>query len=193
MAEEAETGGEKTEEPSQRRLQEARERGQIPRSRELTNFATMMGGSATLIAIGGSLSSHMSQLMRSGLSIDAKSLSDTHSMISALTSAALTAVTALLPMFGTLIGLILLASVVLGGWNFSPNAMAPDFTRMSPLSGLKRLFGVHGVSELGKALLKLAVVGGVCFFIVSWLFGDVLSLGHMAPRAAVGRGVSLLA
>jgi len=55
MAEEAEQGGERTEEPSQRRLQEARERGQVPRSRELTSFATMIGGSATLIAVGGSL------------------------------------------------------------------------------------------------------------------------------------------
>jgi flagellar biosynthesis protein FlhB len=192
MAQEAETGGEKTEEPSQRRLQEARERGQIPRSRELTNFATMMGGSATLIAIGGSLSTHMSQLMRSGLSIDVKSLSDTHSMIAALTNAALTATTALLPVFGTLIALVLLASVVLGGWNFSPNAMAPDFTRLSPLSGIKRVFGLHGVTELGKALLKLLVVGGVCFFIVTGLFGDVMSLARMAPRAAISRGAGLL-
>ena len=192
MAEEAETGGERTEEPSQRRLQEARERGQIPRSRELTNFATMVGGSATLVAIGSSLSTHLSQMMRSGLSIDAAALRDTHSMIAALTNAALIATTALLPVFGALIALVLLASVILGGWNFSPNALAPDFSRLSPLAGVKRLFGLHGVSELGKALLKLAVVGGVCFAIVSWLFGDVLSLGRMAPRAAVGRGASLL-
>jgi flagellar biosynthesis protein FlhB len=53
MAEEAEQGGERTEEASPRRLQEARERGQIPRSRELGNFATMIGGSAALVAIGG--------------------------------------------------------------------------------------------------------------------------------------------
>ena len=192
MAEEAETGGEKTEEPSQRRLQEARERGQIPRSRELTVFATMMGGSATLVAIGGSLSEHLSQVMRGGLSIDVKSLSDTHSMITALTNAALIATTALLPIFGALVALVLLASVLLGGWNFSPTAMAPDFSRLSPLSGIKRVFGMHGVSELGKAVLKLLMVGGVCAGIVSWLFGDVLALGHMLPREAIGRGVGLL-
>ena len=189
MAAEAETGGERTEEPSQRRLQDARERGQIPRSRELTNFATMIGGSATLVAIGGSLTAHLSQMMRSGLSIDVKALSDTHSMVSALTSAAFIAVTAVLPVFGALVALVLLASVMLGGWNFSPNAMAPDFTRLSPLSGVKRLFGLHGVSELGKALLKLLVVGGVCAGIVSWLFGDVLSLARMEPRAAIARGL----
>jgi flagellar biosynthesis protein FlhB len=192
MAEEAETGGERTEDPSQRRLQEARERGQIPRSRELTNFATMLGGSATLVAIGGSLAAHLSQVMRSGLSIDVKSLSDTHSMLTSLTSAALIATTALLPVFGALVGLVLLASVLLGGWNFSPNAMAPNFGRLSPLAGVKRLFGLHGVSELGKALLKLLMVGGVCAGIVSWLFGDVLALARMAPRAAIGRGAGLV-
>ena len=49
---ESEQGGERTEEPSQRRLDQARERGQVPRSRELTNFATMIGGSAALVAVG---------------------------------------------------------------------------------------------------------------------------------------------
>jgi flagellar biosynthetic protein FlhB len=79
-----------------------------------------------------------------------------------------------------------------GGWNFSPQALAPDFSRLSPLAGLQRLFGLRGASELGKALLKLVVVGGVCAAVVSWLFGDVLALAHMAPRAAIGRGASLL-
>ena len=54
-----------------------------------------------------------------------------------------------------------------GGWNFSMQAMAPDFSRLSPLAGMKRLFGLRGASELGKALLKCAVVGGVCAAIVS--------------------------
>ena len=74
MAAEAESGGERTEEPSQRRLQEARERGQLPRSRELTNFATMIGGSAALMAISGTVAAKMSQMMRRSLSIDANAL-----------------------------------------------------------------------------------------------------------------------
>jgi flagellar biosynthetic protein FlhB len=189
---ESEMGGERTEEPSQRRLQEARERGQVPRSRELTTFATMIGGSAALIAVGGTLATHLSQVMRNGLQINPLSLRDTDSMTELLSNSSLTALTSLLPVFATLVVLVLLASVVLGGWNFSPSAMAPDFTRLSPLSGLKRLFGLHGVSELAKALLKCAVVGGVCAGIVSWLFKDVMSLGRMAPQAAVGRGAGLL-
>jgi flagellar biosynthetic protein FlhB len=192
MAAEAETGGERTEEPSPRRLQEARERGQLPRSRELTNFASMIGGSAALVAIGGTVASHMAQMMRRSLTIDAGALRTTDSMAHSLGEASVSAVTAILPVFGALVVMVLLASVVLGGWNFSAQALAPDFSRLSPLSGLKRLFGLHGVSELAKALLKCLVVGAVCAGIVSWIFRDVLALGHMEPRAAVSRGAVLL-
>jgi flagellar biosynthetic protein FlhB len=191
MAAEAETGGERTEDPSPKRLQDAREKGQIPRSRELTNFVTMIGGSAMLIAIGGSLVTCLSNILRHGLSIDPKGL-DSDGMFSALGEASISALTAILPIFGALIGLVLLASVALGGWNFSPQALAPDFTRLSPLAGMKRLFGLRGASELGKALLKCAAVGGVCAAIVSSTFRDVLALAHMAPRAAIGRGVGLV-
>lgn len=118
MAAEAEQGGERTEEPSQRRLQNARERGQVPRSRELTNFATMIGGSATLVAVGGSLSAHLSQIMRTGLSIDPQRLRDPDTMMTSLGEACIAAVTVLLPVFGALIALVLLASLLLGGVEF---------------------------------------------------------------------------
>jgi flagellar biosynthetic protein FlhB len=189
---ESEMGGERTEEPSQRRLQEARERGQIPRSRELTNFATMIGGSAALVAIGGTVAAHLSQLMRRSLSIDEKSLRTTDSMAASLGDACISAVSAVLPVFGALICMVLLASVILGGWNFSTKALTPDFSRLSPLSGIKRLFGLHGLTELAKALLKCLVVSAVCAAIVSSIFGDVLALGRMAPRAAISRGAGLL-
>jgi flagellar biosynthetic protein FlhB len=192
MAEEAESGGERTEEPSQRRLQEARERGQVPRSRELTTFAIVMGGSATLVAVGNSLTAHLSQVMRRGMSIDPEALRDPHSMIEFLSESAISAVTAVLPVFGALIALVLLASVILGGWNFSGQALVPDFLRLSPLAGWKRVFGLQGASEMGKALLKLVMVGGVCVAVIYWLFGDVLALGRMTPRAAIGRGASLV-
>lgn len=192
MAAEAETGGERTEEPSQKRLDDARARGQVPRSRELTNFATMIGGSATLLAIGGVLSARMSQMMRRGLAIDPQQLRDPDGMFSSLSDACMSALTVLLPVFGALIALVVLAALALGGWNFSMQAMTPDFSRLSPLAGMKRLFGLRGASELGKALLKCAVVGGVCAAIVSSVFGDVLALAHMEPRTAIGRGAGLV-
>jgi len=193
MAEEAESGGEKTEDPSQRRLDQARERGQIPRSRELTNFATMIGGSVALIAISDSLVGRVSLILRNSLSFDPHRLEDPSSMTGFMGEAIVSGLVGILPIFGVLIGVILLASVVLGGWNFSPVAMVPDFTRMSPLSGIKRVFGLHGVTELGKALLKCLVVGGVCAGVVSWLFKDVMSLGRMESLGAIARGAGLIA
>jgi len=193
MAEEAESGGEKTEDPSQRRLDQAREQGQIPRSRELTNFASMMGGSVALIAVSDSLVGRVSLILRNSLSFDPHRLEDPSSMTGFMGEAIVSGLVGILPIFGVLIGVILLASVVLGGWNFSPVAMVPDFTRMSPLSGIKRVFGLHGVTELGKALLKCLVVGGVCAGVVSWLFKDVMSLGRMESLGAIARGAGLIA
>jgi flagellar biosynthetic protein FlhB len=126
------------------------------------------------------------------MSIDALQLESTESMFSALREAAAIALSALLPIFAALVAVVLLAGIAVGGWNFSPVALTPDFTRMSPLSGLKRLFGLRGASELGKALLKCAVVGGVAAGIVSWLFPQVLALGRMSASTAIGRGAGLM-
>jgi flagellar biosynthetic protein FlhB len=192
MAEEAEQGGERTEDPSQRRLQEARERGQVPRSRELMTFAAMIGGSVALAATSSESAAKMSQLMRRFMSIDAHQLDDTQSMFTALREASMLALSALLPIFGALVAIVVLAGIAIGGWNFSPAALTPDFTRMSPLSGFKRLFGLRGASELGKALLKCGMVGGVATGIVASLFPQVLALGHMSASTAIGRGAGLM-
>ena len=183
---------ERTEEPSQRRLDQARERGNVPRSRELTNFATMIAGSVSLIAMSSSLSASLLTLMRQGLAFDVADLSDPFRMPALLGAASVRALQALLPLFGALVVLVLLASIALGGWNVSTQALAPDFSRLSPLAGLKRLFGLQGLSEMGKALLKVLVVGSVCAGVVSWLFADVLHLSSMAPRAAIGHAANLM-
>ena len=122
MAAESEQGGERTEEPSQRRLDQARERGQVPRSRELTNFATMIGGSAALIAVGGTLVGRMSHIMHNSLTIDPSRLDSPDSMTASLGEAAMSGLLGMLPIFGTLILLVLLAAVVLGGWTGSAAA-----------------------------------------------------------------------
>lgn len=192
MAEEAERGGERTEEPSQRRLQEAREHGRVPRSRELTSFAVMLGGSAALLALGTRAGSGLEQLLRLGLAPDPAALEDPDVLGTALGDAVLHGLLAAVPFLGALLLIVLIASIAVGGWNFTPAALVPDPTRLSPAAGLKRVFGLTGASELGKALLKFLVVGAVCAGVVAALFGDVLALGHMTARAAIGRGAHLL-
>jgi flagellar biosynthetic protein FlhB len=189
---ESESGADKTEDPSQKRIDKAREKGQLPRSRELTNFATMVGGGVALVSTGGSVAVHLAGVMHNSLALDPALLADPDSMGSLLGVAGKSGLMLLLPIFSTLYGLGLLASVILGGWNVSAEALTPDFSRLSLPAGLKRMFGMHGLAELGKALLKCLVVGGVCAAIVSWRFLDVMSLAHMTPTAAIDRGVGLL-
>jgi flagellar biosynthetic protein FlhB len=184
---------ERTEPPSQRRLDQARERGQVPRSRELGNFATMIGGSATLVVLGGWAAGRMAEVMRAGLSVTPQQLADPLSMLGTLGMATRSMIGMLLPVFAAVVVLLFAAAIALGGWNISLEPMIPDFSRLSPLEGIKRLFGVQGAGELGKALLKVLVVGGVCAGVAMHLFGDVMGVGHMAPRAAIGRGAYLVA
>jgi flagellar biosynthetic protein FlhB len=152
----------------------------------------MIGGSVALAATSADVAARMTQLVRRLMSIDARQLEDTRSMFEALREACMIALSAMLPLFAALVVVVLLAGVALGGWNFSPAALTPDFTRLSPVSGLKRLFGLRGVSELGKALLKCGVVGGVAAGIVAWLFPQVLALGRMSADTAIGRGAGLM-
>jgi flagellar biosynthetic protein FlhB len=152
----------------------------------------MIGGSVALVATSSQVAARMTELMRRFMSIDALQLESTESMFSALREAAAIALSALLPIFAALVAVVLLAGIAVGGWNFSPVALTPDFTRMSPLSGLKRLFGLRGASELGKAHFKSALVGGVAAGIVSWLFPQVLALGRMSASTAIGRGAGLM-
>jgi flagellar biosynthetic protein FlhB len=189
---ESESGADRSEDPTARRLQEAREHGQLPRSRELSNFATMVGGSVTLVMVGGTLGRALVGIMKNGMSIDPDRLFQPDVLQAALGTAIKSALFAVLPVFGVLCAAVIVAALAIGGWNFSTQALVPDFSRMSPLAGIKRLFGLHGATELGKALLKCAVVGAVCAGVTFWLFGDVMRLAHMAPRAAIGRGVGLL-
>jgi len=184
--------GEKTEEPTAKKLQDARERGMLPRSIELTNFATMIGGSVVLLTLGGSMVQRLRNVMTRSFAFDPADLADPASMFAYVSNAVISMGLILLPIFATLIALVLAAAIGLGGWNFSPQALVPDFTRMSPIAGFGRLFGMRGWSELGKAILKCVVVGAVCTGVTVHVFHSVLSLGHMSPKAAIGAGAGLL-
>jgi flagellar biosynthetic protein FlhB len=184
--------GEKTEDASAKRLSEARENGQLPRSQELTNLATMIGGSGVLVVLGESIAGRLAEIMRHGLQVDPTSLAEPGAMGAYLSQVSVGSILMLLPIFGALVVLVLAATLAIGGWNFSLMALSPNFSRMNPLEGFGRLFGLRGFAELGKAILKCLVIGGVCAMVASHMFNDVLALAHMNPRTAIGRSARLL-
>jgi flagellar biosynthetic protein FlhB len=184
---------EKTEEPTAKRLQDARERGQVARSRELGTAAVMVAGSAMLLLGGAPLATGMGRLLGSGLTLDRAVLTNPAAMGPALGAATLQALLIAAPVLLTVIAASIVAPLALGGLVFSPGALAPKFERLNPVQGFGRVFGLQGLSELVKALLKFVVVGAIAGAVGWWLMRDALALGGMAPAAGMARAAHLLA
>ncbi len=152
---------EKTEPPSPRRLEQAREEGQIPQSRELSTFLVTMTGVATLWLTGGWMADRMFSLVRGAFDFDRNLAFDHVLMLDALRSQLGAALLTLMPLFLALLVAAVAAPIVLGGLVLAPKALGPNFGRMNPLQGLGRMFSVHGLAEMVKAILKSLLVGGV--------------------------------
>ncbi len=190
MAEDSDA--DKTEEPTSKRQTDARERGQVARSRELGTAAVMIVGSGALVFGGGSLAGPFAAVMRGGLSLNRAVLDDPGAMGRHLGLASVDAVLIVLPFLGAVAAAAVLAPLALGGWVFSGEALVPDFSRLNPATGFGRIFGITGVAELVKALLKFGVVGAIAFAVGMWLVRDTVALGGMAPEPGIGHAAHLL-
>lgn len=183
---------ERTEPPSQRRLEQAREEGQVPQSRELSSFLVMMAGAGVLWMFGAWFVERIGGLMRHGLSLDRSTAFDAGVMGVRLIDLGRDALLTLAPLFVILILAALAGPFVLGGGVFAPKALAPDFKRLDPLQGAKRIFSVHGLAELVKALAKAALIGAVTLWVV-WREHEALFALVAQPVeagfAAFGRSV----
>ena len=155
------SGLEKTEPASPRRLEQAREEGQIARSPELSAFAVLAAALAGLWFFGETAARSLMRVTAQGLTLDSAAARDTSSMISRLHDLSLEALTLSAPLMGLTVIAALAAPMALSGWSFAPNALLPKFSRVSPVQGLKRMFSMRGLAELGKALLKASLIGGV--------------------------------
>lgn len=152
---------EKTEQATPRRLEQAREEGQVPQSRELSTFLVMMAGVAGLWVMGQWVAGRIVALVKGGLTFEPELARDTALMVSNLRDVLSDAVLTVAPVFAVLLAAAVAAPILMGGMVFSPKALQFKFERMDPLKGLGKMFSVHGAAELVKALLKAVLVGGV--------------------------------
>lgn len=152
---------EKTEQATPRRLEQAREEGQVPQSRELSTFLVMMAGVAGLWVMGQWVAGRIVALVKGGLTFEPELARDTALMVSNLRDVLSDAVLTVAPVFTVLLAAAVAAPILMGGMVFSPKALQFKFERMDPLKGLGKMFSVHGAAELVKALLKAVLVGGV--------------------------------
>jgi flagellar biosynthetic protein FlhB len=182
----------RTEAPTPKRLQDARERGEVPRSRELTGAAVMLAGSTALLMLGGDLAGRLGAVMRGALTADVLH-GDAPQPTELLGQALLDTGIALAPFLGAVTLAAVAAPALLGGWVVSGKALVPNAGRLNPLAGLGRMFGTTGLAELLKSLAKFLLVGGAAAVVVAWMFGDMMRLAAMALEPAVRASARLLA
>jgi flagellar biosynthetic protein FlhB len=181
----------KTESPTQKRLDEARAKGQVPRSRDLSAAAVILAGGLGLNSMGALMGSRLLAMMHDGLTVSGAEAFDTGQMLTQFEHAAAQGGIAMTPLLGLLMAAGLLAPMAIGGWNFSAQALVPNFTRLNPITGLGRVFSMHGVIELGKALARIIVVVVISVLVLRHQFHSYNALAYESPRVAVGHALAL--
>lgn len=176
---------ERTEPASQKRLDEARARGQIPRSPELATFSVLLAGGAAMLALGGGLMSSLESVMVKGLTLDRTAAFEPDLMLSRLRETAEFVLFSFSSYLVVLAIVALAAPLLLSGWVFTFEAVAPQFSRLNPAAGLKRMFSAHGVIELAKAIAKATVVGGVATWVMMSQIDPILGLANEPSRTAI--------
>lgn len=188
---ENEDGTEKTESATPKRLEEARKRGEIPRSRDLSAAAVLMMGGVALSFLGQNVAGDLFGMMRSSLSLTRDQALDTTHLLPALSGAAFDALLTCLPVYGLIVLAALLAPLMLGGWSFSTEALMPKFNRLNPLEGVKRMFSGRSLVELLKALGKFGIVAVVAVYVLRNDMAALLGLGSEPPAAAIAHAIQL--
>jgi flagellar biosynthetic protein FlhB len=183
---ENEDGQEKTEEPSSKRLDDARRKGQVPRSRELSTVAMTLSGGVALVLMSRYLGQGLHDIMRANLAPDRQDLFDPLALIRHLAEAFGEAAQMLAPFFALMVVVAVVASVALGGFNLSTEAMLPKFSKINPLSGFKRLVSARGLVELAKALAKFVLVAVAAVYLLRAHLDSVLGLSFLELVPALG-------
>lgn len=181
MAEESDL--EKTEQPSQQRLDKAREEGQVARSRELTTFVVLMAGGAGLWLMGSTITQKLMKVLRDGLTLDKRMVYDPEQMMPHLHALSFDALQALLPLLMLMLAAAVFSPLLLNGWLFTMQPLQPNFSKLNPISGIARMFSTNSLVELLKAIAKALVVGGVGAWAI-WHNKEAVMLLMSQPLAA---------
>jgi flagellar biosynthetic protein FlhB len=183
---------ERTEQPSEKRLREAREKGDLPRSRDLSGALVVLAAVAALMSGSQGALLHARRIYGLGLSYGRDALFSGELPTRVLGGALREALQLFAPVALATLLATFLAPMLLGGLSFSAQALQPKFERLDPIAGLGRLVSMRGLVELGKSLLKLAFIGTALLLLLRHAQQDMLSTGRGAVAAGIALALSTL-
>ena len=192
MADNENSQAERTEQATPKRLEDARRKGQVPRSRELSMMLVMIVGAAACLALQPHFASGLKAIMVGNLEQRFDNGLAAIDLTAALGKTGLEAVWLLMPLFAVVAVAAVLGSTAMGGFVISFESIKPSLNKLNPITGLKRVFGPNGLMELVKAIAKFMFVGVVAALLLQQLQDRLLSLGRQPILQALGDAGSLI-
>ncbi len=169
-------GQERTEEATPRRLQQAKEKGQVARSKELASVSVLVIGAVSLMWFGDLLARRLYNTMGRLFSLNREEIYDSGKLFDIVIGALSTLLLPLLLILTTLFIAAMIGAAGVGGINFSAEAARPKLSKINPLSGFKRMFGIQSLVELLKSILKVGLVAGVAYYLIDASKHDLFQL-----------------
>jgi flagellar biosynthetic protein FlhB len=186
------SGQDKTEDPTGKRLSESRKKGQVPRSKELNTFVTLIVSAVLFFYMGQYMVKGLLKMMRHQFELSREVIFDPATPVMYLKLALSEGYSVIWPLMIILIIADLLTPIMMGGWNFSTEAFEPKFSKLNPLEGIKRIFGIRGIVELIKAIIKVVLIGFVAWNLFQVYFDDFMGLSRLDLQQAMTRAGDII-
>jgi flagellar biosynthetic protein FlhB len=184
--------GEKSEEPTEKKIADARKKGQIARSKELGTMFVLIGSASALILMGSSLADALSTMMARLFSVSRDEIMDLNALFKVVGDSIYSVVQPMLWIFMIIAIAAFICNTLLGVLSFSWEDMAPKASKLSPIAGFKRMFGVQSYVELLKSILKFFVVFIVAYLLLNGLFDQIIGLSRESIPINFRHAVELL-
>jgi len=189
---ESETGQEKTEDPTPKRLADAKKKGQIARSRDFNTMIIIALAASAIIVLGQTMITDLSGLMTHYFQPTRTDIFDPLGVLRWFYAAVLDGVWLIVPFLALMLVSALLAPIAIGGWAFSWESISPKMSKLNPAKGLKRVFSAKGLMELVKAMAKFLLVASVALLVIWANVDEYLQLGFMPKEAALVKSGELI-
>ena len=187
------TGQDKTEDPTGKRLEDSKKKGQIARSKELNTFVILITGATLLIMMGGKMGEELLQIMRGQFMVSREEIFNPDTLVLHFKKVILDGVLLILPFISVMVIAALIAPIGMGGWNFSLESLQPKFEKLDPIKGIPRLFALKGFVELIKAILKFLLILAGVFILYHQVFDDYVGLSSESVEQAILHTMDLTA
>ncbi|ASJ71786.1 flagellar biosynthesis protein FlhB [Granulosicoccus antarcticus] len=187
MAGQQDSGQDRTEDASPKRLADARKKGDVPRSKELNTVLMLLASLIGFAILGSNGVNAYKEMASNQWKIDRERLFSDQVILNGLHTPFVEALWISGPFLVLMFLAVFIGPLCMGGWVFAASSLKVDPSKMNPLTGLKRMVGIQGLAELLKALLKVILLGGISVLLFRANVDDFLSLGRLPLEQAINK------